>query len=85
MDECEGAIFNSLCTMETLPHKTRHPVALDHHIYDQLSDTWINRGSKPQPYIILTAKVALEDYDALGFKQPAKTNTVAISAMADTG
>ena len=68
-----------------LPHKTRYSVALDHHIYDQLSDTWINKGSKPQPYISLTAKVALEDYNALGFRQPADTNTVAISAMADTG
>ena len=85
MDECEGAIFNSLCTIGTLPHKTRHSIALDDHIYDQLSDTWINKGSKPQPYISLTAKVALEDYNALGFRQPTDTNTVAISAMADTG
>ena len=85
MDECEGAIVNSLCTIETLPHKTRHSIALDNQIYDQLSDTWINKGSKLQPYISLTAKVALEDYSALGFRQPTDTNTVAISAMANTG
>jgi len=36
-------------------------LALDHHVYDQLSGTWVNRKSQPQPFIKLTVQAVPED------------------------
>ena len=57
-EDCEGAVFDTLCTISASRQK-RHgeSIAIDHHTFDLLSDTWIRKNSKPQPYIDLTVKV----------------------------
>ena len=32
----------------------RRAIALDHHVYDQLSKMWLRRSSEPKPYAMLT-------------------------------
>jgi hypothetical protein len=48
----EGAIFESLCTVSNVTSTpTKKMLELDHHLFDHLSNTWIKRNSKPQPFI----------------------------------
>lgn len=56
---------------------------MDHHLYDHLSDTWIKKRSKPQPFINLIIKLLPEDHKALGF--PLNQKTIKLPAMAETG
>ena len=58
-------------------------IALDHHVYDQLSKMWLRRSSEPQPHAMLTVTPVGEDYADLGF--PLKSRTSILSPMADTG
>ncbi|CAG2216564.1 unnamed protein product [Mytilus edulis] len=60
-------------------------LAIDHHLYDNLSDTWIIKASQPQPFVNLVLRILPEDYEAFGFNMTKRTNTVAISTIADTG
>ena len=60
-------------------------LTLDHHVYDQLSDTWIKRCSKPQPVINLKVRALPEDHEALGFTFHGHTTAAVLPAMADTG
>ncbi|CAC5390777.1 unnamed protein product [Mytilus coruscus] len=60
-------------------------LAIDHHLYDNLSDTWISKASQPQPFVNLDLRILPKDYEAFGLNMTKRTNTVAISAMADTG
>ncbi|CAG2221850.1 unnamed protein product [Mytilus edulis] len=43
------------------------------------------KASQPQPFVNLVLRILPEDYEAFGFNMTKRTNTVAISAMADTG
>lgn len=82
----ENAVFNALCMVsakpDSIPEKS---LALDHHLYDNLSDTWIRRQSKSQPFINLNIRVTTEDYEAFGYRLSAGSHVVRIEAMADTG
>lgn len=51
-------VFNSLCTLTNSVSKqhSQKPIAIDHHLYDQLTDTWIRKYSEPQLFIKLTVK-----------------------------
>ena len=89
VDECEGAVFNTLCTItqNTLQNPKGKASYLDHHIYNQSSDTWKQKLSQPQPYINLRVEVATGDYGRLGFKNikhPCLKHAM-MPAMADTG
>ncbi|XP_071177635.1 uncharacterized protein [Mytilus edulis] len=85
-DDCEGAVFDSLCSISSDSYKINgRTLAIDHHLYDNLSDTWISKASQPQPFVNLVLRILPEDYEAFGFNMTKRTNTVAISAMADTG
>lgn len=81
----EGGIFESLCVLSNITSKycANKTIALDHHLYDHLSDTWIKKRSKPQPFINLIIKLLPEDHKALGFSLNQKT--IKLPAMADTG
>ena len=62
-------------------------VNLDHHVYDNLNDTWTKKSSQPQPYVSVSVETKVEDYKSLGYASifPSKPRTITISAMADTG
>ncbi|XP_062586740.1 uncharacterized protein LOC134248350 [Saccostrea cucullata] len=83
----EGGVFESLCVLSDIisNHHSNKSIALDHHLYDHLSDTWIRKRSKPQPFINLIIKSLPEDHKALGFSLNAPQRTIKLPAMADTG
>jgi len=85
--ESDNALFDTLCTVYTKQHNINNACAivLDHHVYEQLSGTWVNRKSQPQPFIKLTIQAVPADFQALGFPLRIKPRPVTISAMADTG
>ena len=51
-----------VCTMN-MHHFT---VPLEHHVYDTLTDTWVRRNSKPQPYINVDIQTFSQDNGELG-------------------
>jgi len=77
--ESEGAVFDSLCSLST------KSMSLDHHLYNHLSDTWIQKSSKPQPFVNLTIGTSQGDYERLGYNLNTKTRPGRIACMADTG
>ena len=58
----------------TATNPGRHSVTLDHHLYNQLTDTCVKRASKTQPFIKVTGKVSPSDYAAFGF-----SNSISLS------
>ena len=85
--ETENAIFDSLCATTNLhTDPGKGVISLDRHLYCHLTDYWIRKPSKPQPFITLTASAHPEDYTALGYHPPTSQLTpIRLSAMADTG
>ena len=90
------ATFQSLCavTERSSPlysvtildqNPGRRAIALDHHVYDQLSKMWLRRSSEPQPYTMLTVTPIGEDYGDLGFPLKSRTRSSILPSMADTG
>ena len=83
---CRGrasAVFDTLCELTIQCNMAS--VSLDHHVYDQPSDKWLRRPSKPQPFVRLSMAVQKEDYKHFGFHLSVQPNTVSVDAMADTG
>ena len=58
--------YSTLCALTHSSGKGRKMLALSHHIYNALSDTWIKCSSKQQPFIKVTAHVSADDYAVLG-------------------
>ena len=63
----------------------RRAIALDHHVYDQLSNMWLRRSSETQPFVMLTVTPARKDYADLGFPLKSRTRSSILPLMADTG
>ena len=63
----------------------RRAIAIDHHVYDQLSNMWLKRSSEPQTYTMLTVTPLEEDYADLVFPLKSRTRSSILSSMADTG
>lgn len=84
-NEYEGAVFDSLCNITTSDQQPGRSITLDHHLYNQLSDTWEKQTSGPQPFVNLTVESVREDYGQLGFNLISTTRKAVIPAMADTG
>ena len=85
-NDCVGAVFDAMCSISSDSQQRNNRIlAIDHHLYDNLSDTWIRKPSKPQPFVNHAIRILPEDYEAFCFNITTRTNTVAISAMADTG
>ena len=80
-------IFDSLCSLSssTANNSGQCSVSLDHHTYNQLTDTWIRQASKPQPFIKVTATISSSDYTAFGLTIAKPTTSVTFSAIPDTG
>ena len=89
-DKCEGesAVFEMLCATTNYDiNYGKRVINLDHHLYNQLSDSWVRQKSLPQPYIDITVGVNRDDYKHFGFESflTSKPKTITTSAMADTG
>ena len=78
-----GAVFDSLCTIQG-PLRPRG-LPIDHHVYDNLSQTWHRKRSSPQPFLNVTVKAVLGDYRALGYKISFPPTARPMNALADTG
>ena len=87
--DTNNAVFDSLCGVTATIHPKRHPIRLSHHTYNELADTWLRSNSLPQPFINITASIALADYDYFGFPEckpiAANISTIHLRCMADTG
>ena len=85
-ENCEGAVFDTLCMMtSSLPGKANRSISIDHHLFDNMSKTWMKRSSQPQPFVSLTIRASHRDYRALGFTLGTPSKSVNQPAMADTG
>ena len=84
-EDTEGAIFDNLCASFTGGSNSESSIFLDHHTYDALSNCWLKRRSKPQPYVDLHITANIEDYKALGYKFPTGFRAIHAKVMADTG
>ena len=61
-------------------------LVLDHHIYDELCDSWKRKSSHPQPVIDVRVVVHPDDSAALGFSdRNHKFKHCEMQALADTG
>ena len=62
-------------------------INLDHHVYDNLNNTWTKKSSQPQLYVSVSVETKVEDYKSLGYASnfPSKPRKITVSAMADTG
>ena len=86
--EVEGAVFDTLCAATNYDmNYDKRVINLDHHLYNQLSDSWVRQTSRPQPFIDITVRVDRDDYKHFGFDSllTPKLRTVTNPAMADTG
>ena len=83
----DDSTFNSLCTLtDSISRQhSQKLIAIDHHLYDQLTDTWIRKYSEPQPFIKLTVRVSPDDYAAFGFTLDSPPRAAHLPVMADTG
>ena len=85
-EDCEGAVFDELCMVAlTARGRTGKPVFADHHLFDNMSETWRKGKSQPQPFVNLTIQASHRDYKALGFTLRTPSKSINVSAMADTG
>ena len=82
LQDSESAVFDTLCTVNNTECKT---IPVDHHVHDNLSDTWHKKRSSPQPLVNVTIQVVPEDYTDLGFVLSAPKTSCQVAAMADTG
>ena len=58
---------------------------MDHHLYDNLRNTWIKRKSQPQPTITLNAEIFKGDPTAFGVTHMPRAGPSTFIALADTG
>ena len=85
-DECEGTVFDALCTISTFGQQRGHrTIHLDHHVYDNLCERWIPQKSKSQPFVKVNASIHAQDYQDFGFTMMKNNLTTTTHAMADTG
>ena len=84
-----SAVFDTLCASfntANITSKNGIPcVVLDHHVYNQMSDSWIKHSSRPQPYISLSVTAKADDYTALGLEFNLSPKRTTMQVMADTG
>ena len=82
------AIFEQICSTEDSPSlESCDHITLDHHIYDDLDNTWRRRQSDPQPCIDISVETVPSDTKHIGRKPTidSPTKSVPYRAMADTG
>ena len=66
------------------PHNRDKGSVLDHHLYNQLTDTLMKQPSQHQPYIKLQFTVDCKDHTQFGLTPRANQHTVTVHTTADT-
>ena len=84
-DDSDDAIFDSLCTVSSSSNKSKRSIAIGHHQFDNMSETWLSRVSRPQPFVSVKIQASHKDYKALGFSLHTPSKSTSQPAMADTG
>jgi len=79
----ESAVFDALCELTIQRNLASLP--LGHHVYDQQSNRWLGRSSKPQPFVSISVSIEKEDYEHFGFQLSFSPDNILIDAMVDTG
>ena len=77
--------FDTLCSMYSSYDPSTCSIAVDHHLYDQLTSTWVQKPSKPQPFIDVEISASTDNHTVFGCKIPKDTKAIIHPAMADTG
>ncbi len=60
--------FSDLCTLTSTDHNNGGILALDHHLYNNLSNAWRKSPSRAQPYIRLNVSANKQDYKDMGLR-----------------
>ena len=60
-------------------------ITLDHHVHDDLTNTWSKCPSSPQPIISLSISIHSADYASLSVNKRGSNICARISCIADTG
>ena len=83
----KGVVFDSLCSLPSpySHNSSQYPISLDHHTYNQLTDTWIRQASKPQPVGKVTATISASNYKAFETTTTKQTTSITLSTNTDTG
>ena len=84
-EDDQGAVFDTLCTIDASDKGAACNLILEHHIYNSLTDTWVKSASKRQPFIKVIVGIRQDDYTALGHRLPVVPKSVTAFGMADTG
>ena len=85
-DGAENTVYNELCIIQEHPSATTsYSVSLDHHVHNNLTDTWLKRPSMPQPTITLSVSINKEDYESIGVDNNVHNKSSKIDCIADTG
>ena len=85
-EEHEDTVFNTLCSATSV-HSigNRCSISLDHHLYNNICDQWLQRSSQQQPFIKMKVAIHPDDYTALGFNLSGPPKTFQVQVVADTG
>lgn len=76
---------DNVCAIDNQPTTSTTAIALDHHIHDNLTGTWLKRPANPQPIISLTASIDSNDYTDLAINKVVNNSRARITCIADTG
>ena len=84
--EISITVFNTLCSATSV-HSigNRCSISLDHHLYNNICDQWLQRSSQQQPFIKMKVAIHPDDYTALGFNLNRPPKISQVQVMADTG
>ena len=85
-EEHEDTVCNTLCSATSV-HSigNKCSISLDHHLYNNICDQWLQRSSQQQPFIKMKVAIHPNDYTALGFNLNVPPKTSQVQVMADTG
>lgn len=83
-DIVENMPLSELCTIQD-QGTSNCSISLDHHVHDNLTDTWRKCPSMSQPIITLSVSINNDDYVSIGFPHNVGNRTTNIDCIADTG
>ena len=80
------SVYNTLCSATTDdPANSCNSITLEHHVYENLCNTWTKRRSDPQPAIKVSVTIHPSDASDLNLSPLTKTSpSVSYSALTDT-
>ncbi|XP_043204419.1 uncharacterized protein LOC122371791 [Amphibalanus amphitrite] len=84
----DDAPSDALCSLRDSTHDTVASctaAAMRHHMYDDITQSWCQQPSQPQPSIKLDLSLQPADYGALGLQCTVSQATITQEVIADTG